>query len=156
MGPREIARSKEVNTNSPQRKAGTAAPKKWELESYKYTKEQKDDNRSSHGDPRLEFAVQIHGQHQDDFTSSDDDGDHGYGSPGFGIGAMSDLSASASSTSDQGTLAGGGCFSRPPTEVQRQPRETRQPQPWSYFDRFSETDKTGQRRLKSLRKYRTS
>jgi hypothetical protein len=106
MESRAIARSKDVTTNSPQRKAGTAGPRPWEIESYIHKKDPKDDNRSSHGDPRLEFAVQGHGQHQDDFTSSNDDVDHGSGYPAFGLGTTPDLESHVSSASDQGTLAG--------------------------------------------------
>ncbi len=135
------------------KKSEKAGPKPWELDKYIYKEEPRDDDRSSHSDPRLELGLQSHGQYPDSDSISSDD--YGYGSPVFGIGAMPDLSASASSASDQGTLAGGGCFSKPRTEVQQQPRETRQtqrrqqPQSWSFFDQFSETDNTGRRRHKS-------
>ena len=44
---------------------------------------------------------------------SDDDGDHGYSHPAFGIGTTPDLYDIASSASDQGTLAGDeGAYSR--------------------------------------------
>ncbi len=105
MRPREIARSKDVTTNSPQKKAGTAGLRPWEIDKYIYKEEPRDDQRSSHGDPRLEFALQSHGQHPDsDFIPSDSD--HEALHPAFGFGTTPDLSASTSSASDQGTLAG--------------------------------------------------
>ncbi len=87
---------------------GKAGPRTWELEQYIY--EPRDDQRSSHNDPRLEFALQIHGQHQDsDFIPSD--GDPQSLHPACGLGATPDLSASGPSASDQGTLAGRGWVS---------------------------------------------
>jgi hypothetical protein len=94
-------------TAKPTAKAG---PKPWDMKRY-ISEKQKDDQSLSHSDPRLD-------QHQDsEFIPSD--GDHGYGYPAFGT---IDLNASASTASDQGTLAGGGCLGKPKentTELQR-------------------------------------
>ncbi len=104
MGPREIARSKDVTANST-KKLGKAGPRPWEIEQYIYQEEPRDDQRSSHDDPRLEFALQIHGQHPDgDFIPSD--GDPQSLHPACGLGATPDLHASTSSASELGTLAG--------------------------------------------------
>ncbi len=107
MGLREIARSTDVTENSTGKvgKVGKVGPKPWEIESYIYKEEPEDAKRSSHGDPRLESALQSLSLHQDDFIPSDDD--HGSGHPACGLGATPDLHASASSASDLGTLAGG-------------------------------------------------
>ena len=86
-----------------------AGQRPWETEQYIYQEEPENAKRSLHDDPRLES----HGQHQhpdSDFIPSDEDGDHGYGYPAFGIGTTPDLSASDPSTSDQGTLAGESFF----------------------------------------------
>jgi hypothetical protein len=107
MGPREIARPKDINVN-PTKKSGSAKPKPWELEQYIY-QEPTEEKKSSHSDdPRLELA-----RHQDQeshFIPSDED--DGYGPPVFGSGGMTDLSAGASSASDLGTLAGRGHCSK--------------------------------------------
>jgi hypothetical protein len=81
-------------------------PRPWDIQQYIYEKP-KDDQRSSHSDPRLES----HGQHQIDSDFPSSDGDYGYGLPAFGSGFTPDLSARTSTASDQGTLAGGGSFS---------------------------------------------
>ncbi len=106
MGSREIARSKDVTANSTEKvgKAGKVGPRPWEIESYIYKEEPEDAKRSSHDDPRLELALQRLSLHQDDFIPSDDD--HGSGYSACGLGVTPDLHASASSASDQGTLAG--------------------------------------------------
>ncbi len=104
MGSREIARLKDLTANSTEK----SGPRPWEIEQYIY-KEPRDDQRSSHDDPRLEFALQSLSQHPDDFIPSDDDPQSLH--PAVGIGPTTDLSASASFASDQGTLAGGSCFS---------------------------------------------
>jgi hypothetical protein len=92
-------------TAKPTAKAG---PKPWDMKRY-ISEKQKDDQSLSHSDPRLD-------QHQDsEFIPSD--GDHGYGYPAFGT---IDLNASASTASDQGTLAGGGCISTPEDKQARE------------------------------------
>ncbi len=103
MIPREISRSKDVAANSTG-KSGKSGPRPWELDQYIYKESSKDDGGPSHGDPRLEFALQSYDRHQtdSDFRPSDD---YGYGYPVFGT--MPDLSARASSASELGTLAGG-------------------------------------------------
>ncbi len=75
-----------------------AGPRRWELEQYIYQEEPRDDNRSSHRDPRLESLS----QHQNDFIPFDDDGNHGYGYTAFGLGATPGLYARG----ELGTLAG--------------------------------------------------
>ncbi len=106
MGSREIARLKDVTAHSTE-KSGKAGPRPWEIEQYIY-KEPRDDQRSSHGDPRLEFALQSLSLHPDDFIPFDDDSDHGSGYPACGLGAMPDLHASTSFANELGTLAGKG------------------------------------------------
>ncbi len=88
-----------------------AGPKPWDIKQYTY-QEPIDDQRPLHGDPRLELELQSHGPHQTDtdFRPSDD---YGYGHPAFGIGFTPEFDASASTASDQGTLAGGGCLGKP-------------------------------------------
>ncbi len=88
---------------------GKSGPKSWEVDKYIYN-EPRDDKGSSHCDPRLELALQSHGQHQDS-DSIPYDGDHGYIHPAFGVGATPKFNDSASSTSDLGTLAGGAGLS---------------------------------------------
>jgi hypothetical protein len=100
-------------TVKPTGKSGKSGPRRWEIEQYIF-EEPTDNQRPLHGDPR--------DKHDNDF--SDDDGDPGYGHPGVGIGPVPDFSASASSAGDQGTLAGGSCFST--TEQQQQRREKQQ------------------------------
>ncbi len=117
MGSREIARLKDVTANST-KKLGKAGPRPWEIEQYIYQEEPRDDQRSSHDDPRLECLS----LHQDDFIPFDDDGDHGSGYPACGLGAMPDLHASTFTASELGTLAGGSCFSTPEERQQRQRR----------------------------------
>ncbi len=88
---------------------GKSGPRTWELEQYIYPEEPEDAKGSSHGDPRLEFALQSHGQHPDsDFIPSDEESDHEALHPAFGFGTTPDLSASASSTSDSGLWQGEG------------------------------------------------
>ncbi len=113
MGPREIARSKDVTANSTEKvgKAGKVGPRPWEIELYIYKEEPRDGHGSSHDDPRLESALQSLSLHQDDFIPSDDD--HGSGHPAFGLGATPDLHASASSASDSGD-SGRRCTPQPP------------------------------------------
>jgi hypothetical protein len=92
---------------------GKAGPKPWDMKRY-ISEKQKEDQSLSHSDPRLD-------QHQDsEFIPSD--GDHGYGSPVFGRGFTPEFDASASTASDQGTLAGGGCLGKQKTvdRLQRQ------------------------------------
>ncbi len=72
MGPREIARSEGVTANSTG-KSGKSGPKPWELQQYILKEDTIDDKRLSHSDPRLELALQTHGQHPDDFIPSDGD-----------------------------------------------------------------------------------
>jgi hypothetical protein len=84
---------------------GKAGPKPWETSQYIHQEEPRDGHGSSHGDPRLEFALQRLSL-QDDFISSDEESEHGSLHPAFGIRATPDLHASASSASDLGTLAG--------------------------------------------------
>jgi hypothetical protein len=96
MGPREIARSKDV-TAHPTEKAKKARPQPWERE--KYIKKPIVDNRQPHGDPRLEPTLQSHG----DVIPFDDDANHGSGYTAFGLGATSGLYARG----ELGTLAGG-------------------------------------------------
>jgi hypothetical protein len=102
MGSKELSRSKDVTANSTEKsgKEGKASPRPWELKPYLY-EGPKDAKMSWHSDPRLES----HGQHLDGFIPSD--GDHQSLHPAFGFDATPDLSARASSASDQGTLAGG-------------------------------------------------
>jgi hypothetical protein len=91
---------------------GKAGPRTWEREQYIYKKEPKDD--TSHGDPRLEFALQNLSLHQhldSDVIPSDEESDHESLHPAFGFGATPELSASDPSASDQGTLAGGALLS---------------------------------------------
>ncbi len=96
-------KSQERKSNS----TAKAGPKPWELAKYIYPEEPENAKRSSHDDPRLEFALQSHGQHPDStFTSHDEESDHEALHPACGLGATPDLNASASSASDQGTLAG--------------------------------------------------
>ncbi len=137
MGPREIARSKDVTAHSTEKsqKSAKAGPRPWEIEQYIYQEEPRDDQRSSHDDPRLEFALQSLSLHQDDFIPFDDDSDHGYGYPACGLGAMPDLHASASSVTELGTLAGDGGPNesttqqeQPAQRLQRARRRTRQMQ----------------------------
>jgi hypothetical protein len=97
-------------TAKPTGKAGKAGPKPWELGPYIYTKP-RDDHKLPHSDPRLEFAQQSHGLHQDRGFTPSDDADHKHGPPAFG--AMPDLNARASTTSDQGTLAGYNPYGNP-------------------------------------------
>ena len=78
-------------------KSGKSRLPSW-YQRYIFEEEPTDNQRPLHGDPR--------DKHDNDFIPSDDDSDPGYGHPGVGIGPMSDFSASASSASDQGTLAG--------------------------------------------------
>jgi hypothetical protein len=92
-------------TAKPTGNARKAGPRPWELEKYIYKEEPSEEKGSSHSDPRLELAQQNHSLHQDrGFIPHD--GDSGYGSPAFGLGATSDLYARAFTTSDLGTLAG--------------------------------------------------
>ncbi len=84
---------------------GKSGPRTWELEQYIYPEEPEDAKRSSHGDPRLEFALQS--QHPDsDFIPHDEENDHEALHPAFGFGTTPDLSASDPSASELGTLAG--------------------------------------------------
>ena len=78
MGSREIARLKDVTTNSTE-KLGKSGPRHWEIEQYIY-QEPTEDNRSLHDDPRLECLSLTKTT-----SSSDDDSDHGYGHPGVGL-----------------------------------------------------------------------
>ena len=105
----------ELRSNKPLE--GTAKPtekarnssfsKKLLVEKYIY-QEQTDDQRELHGDPRLALAQHIHDQHQgSDFIPSDEDSDHQSLHPAVGMGVTPDLNVSASTASDQGTLAGG-------------------------------------------------
>jgi hypothetical protein len=110
MRSNEMARSNDGNASSigTEQKFATAKPKPWECEPYNY-EVPTNAGSSLRCDPRRDYVEQNHGPHQDlDFTPSDDDGYHGSGYPAFDLGAMPDLNASASSASDQGTLAGGG------------------------------------------------
>jgi hypothetical protein len=89
---------------------GKAGPKPWDLKQYTY-KEKNDDHRVPHSDPRLD-ALQSYDRHQDsDFIPYDDD--HGYGSPVSSSGFTPQLDARASTASEWGTLAGGGCVGKP-------------------------------------------
>jgi hypothetical protein len=74
----------------------------------KYTwHESTDDQRELHGNPRSELTLQNLSLHQDsDFIPHDEDSDPESLHPAYGIGTTPDLSASTSSASDQGTLAG--------------------------------------------------
>ncbi len=66
------------------RESGKACPRPWEIEQYIYKEEPRDDQRSSHSDPRLELALQSHGQHPDsDFIPHDEESDHEALHPGF-------------------------------------------------------------------------
>ncbi len=94
----------EGRTAKPTAKAGQ---RPWEISQYIYPEEPENAKRSSHSDPRLEFALQSHGQHQDsDFIPHDEESDHQSLHPAFGFGTTPDLNASASSAGDLGTLAG--------------------------------------------------
>ncbi len=96
-------KSREGTSNS----TAKAGPRTWELSQYIYPEEPENAKRSSHGDPRLESTLQSHGQHPDsDFIPSDEESDHEALHPAFGFGTTPDLSASVSTTSDLGTLAG--------------------------------------------------
>ncbi len=101
MRPKEIARSKDVTAHSTE-KSAKAAPRPWEIEQYIYQEEPRDDQRSSHDDPRLEFAPPSSNRHPD----GDSDGDPQSLHPAFGLGLTPDLHARASTASDLGTLAG--------------------------------------------------
>ena len=106
MGPRERARLTDGNANSigAEKKCATAKPKPWESNPYNY-EGQTNAGSSSLCNPRLDYVEQFHAPHPDDSTPYDNDGDHGYGSSVFGVTPL--LDASASTASDQGTLAGG-------------------------------------------------
>jgi len=105
MRSNEIARSNDVTANSigAEQKLGTAKPKPWETNPYNYEK-QKNNGSSSLRNPRWDYVEQNHGPHQDDSIPLDDDGYYGSGSSVFGV--TTDLSDSASSASECGTLAG--------------------------------------------------
>jgi hypothetical protein len=85
-------------------KSGKSGPRRWEIEQYRYKEKPTDYQRPLHGDPRSKLERPQLDEHDND--SSDDDGDHGYNHPAFGIGATPDLNVSDSFASDQGTLAG--------------------------------------------------
>jgi hypothetical protein len=123
-------------TKKPTEKPRKSSPPKWQLEKYIF-KEPIDDKMSSHCDPRQEYVEQTHGQHPDnDFIPYDDD--YGYGPPVFGIGATPDLHARAS---DQGTLAGGACFSRQTERQQQQSQQRQQQQLWPFWNQFYQDGK---------------
>jgi hypothetical protein len=106
MRPRERARSTDGNANSigTEKKFATAKPKPWESQPYNY-EVPTNDGGSLRYDPRRDYVEQNHGPHLDDSTPFNDDGDHGYSSSVFRLTPL--LDASASTASDQGTLAGG-------------------------------------------------
>jgi hypothetical protein len=113
MRPRERARLTDGNANSigAEKKFATAKPKPWESQPYNY-EVPTNDGSSLRCDPRRDYVEQNHGPHLDDSTPFNDDGDHGYSSSVFRVTPL--LDASASSASEQGTLA--GCFGRPKTK----------------------------------------
>ena len=87
----------------------------------------------SHCNSRSDGLQYRHGQPQDrDVTPSD--GDYEYGLPAFGSGFTPHLDASASSASDQGTLAGGGCLSRDPV-MENYNNQLRRQNPEAFKDR---------------------
>ena len=94
---------------SSSRKAIKVGPQSWEVKSYEPQKLQElqktaEDLEALPSNSRLELAQLMHGQPQDnDVISSGDDYRYGFSV----LGATPDLNASASSASDQGTLAGG-------------------------------------------------
>jgi hypothetical protein len=101
---RRLQRDQQLEgTAKPTEDAKKVDPRPWELEKYIYQESLTDDGRSSHSDPRLELALRLH--QESDFIPSD--GDDEYGFPVCGTGFTPQLDASASTTSDQGTLAGG-------------------------------------------------
>jgi hypothetical protein len=115
---RRLQRDQQLEgTAKPTEKAKKAGPPPWELEKYIYQESSTDDGRPSHSDPRLELAQRIHSQHQDSAFIPSDDDDSKYGYPAFGSGFTSHLDANASSASEWGTLAGGGCCSKPQSDV---------------------------------------
>jgi hypothetical protein len=96
---RHTEKQPERRTSKSTAKAG---PRPWEVSPYIHQESSRDDKRSSHGDPRLEFTLQGHGQHQDS-CSVPSDGDPKYiHSAFFGSGATPDLYA----RDELGTLAG--------------------------------------------------
>jgi hypothetical protein len=107
MERRHLTDKRQEGTAKPTGKSGKSNfSRKLLLEKYTWH-ESIDDQRELHGDPRLVLALQNLSLHQDsDVIPSD--GDYGYGYPVFGRGFTPHLDASASSASDQGTLAGGG------------------------------------------------
>ena len=111
MGPREIAQSKDINENSAEKakKLGTAKPKPWESEPYNY-EEPKNNGSSSLRNPRQDYVEQNHSPHQDS-DSIPSAGDYAYSPLAFC--ATHELDASASTASDQGTLAGQRSKSEP-------------------------------------------
>jgi hypothetical protein len=104
-------------TANPAKKATTRTPRPWERKQYIYQESSTDDGRSSHCDPRLELAQRLH---QDSgIIPSDDDSESLH--PALGLGATSDLKASAFFASELGTLAGGfTSFSAP--QLGKRPR----------------------------------
>jgi hypothetical protein len=130
-------------------KGGKAGLKSWEKDRYLYTKPI-NDKGPSHGDPRLECAPQSHGQHQDIIPS---DGNPESPHPAFGMGAMLDLSARASTAIDQGTLAGGAFLScLPGLETRSEPQHSPPHRPVYSGEPYSSPQM--QSRLKALREGR--
>jgi hypothetical protein len=95
--------SLEKRSEKTTRSTGKTGLPPW-YQQYRFQEEPTDNKRPLHGDPR--------DKHDNDFTSSDDDSDHGYGHPGVGIGPVPDFSARASSAGELGTLAGTGEYDR--------------------------------------------
>jgi hypothetical protein len=95
---------RQERTGKQTKKSGKAGPSRWEREPYMYKEELRDDQRPLHGDPRSKLERPQLDKHDND--SSDDDGDHRYNHPAFGISTTPDLNVSDSFASDQGTLAG--------------------------------------------------
>ncbi len=107
MEQRSRIDKQQEGTVKPTGKARKSGSRPWEIGQYIY-QEPKDDQRPSHGDPRLELERPQLDEHDNDF--SDDDGNHGSGPSVFS--ATPNLDARDPSASDQGTLAGGAFMSR--------------------------------------------